>query len=59
MLMYETRMCGGPIGRGCRWSQEDAVRYMKDAVRDTWRRYSLIVLDPPPRFGRNRKQSDW
>jgi 23S rRNA G2069 N7-methylase RlmK/C1962 C5-methylase RlmI len=40
-------------------TQEDAVRFMKAAVRDTWRRYNLIVLDPPPRFGRNRKQSEW
>jgi 23S rRNA G2069 N7-methylase RlmK/C1962 C5-methylase RlmI len=39
--------------------QEDAVRFMKAAVRDKWRRYNLIVLDPPPRFGRNRKQSEW
>lgn len=36
------------------------MRFMKAAVRDTWRtRYGLIVLDPPPSFGRNRKQSEW
>lgn len=30
---------------------EDAVRFMKAAVRDTWRtRYGLIVLDPPRKY---------
>ena len=28
---------------------EDAVRFMKTAVRDSWRRYGLIILDPPPK----------
>ena len=38
----------------------DAVRFVKQTAKEAWRgRYDLILLDPPPRFGRRRKQSEW
>jgi 23S rRNA G2069 N7-methylase RlmK/C1962 C5-methylase RlmI len=38
---------------------EDAVRFVKVAKEQPWKRYDLLLLDPPPHFGRRRGQSDW